>query len=254
MKINELEPEAFRSLVYHQTPEFLRLLNTPEVFIVKSFFDKDYILGLRRSVFQMGQQSEPSWHPLYDGCPDYHRHHDNYEKAYVKGKIHTFYFHSYYEKNAALFEKFNEIFRLKNALAGERPDATLGNLPSQGWVARVNLHHYPRGGGYQAEHTDPDGKYAKMQIVVQASQKGKDFADGGVYVRKKLGAEPIYLDGLTEPGDLIVIAPAIPHGVAPIDQDRSFDWNSEQGRWIVLPIIVHSDYPTAENVKPVQVK
>ena len=48
------------------------------------------------------------------------------------------------------------------------------------------------------------------------SKKGKDFHEGGLYI-EKASKEKIYLDDITEPGDVIYFNAEVPHGVDIID-------------------------------------
>jgi hypothetical protein len=167
--------------------------------------------------------------------------------------MHAFYYHGWYPHNRSKFQYFAEIFALKNFLAGYPKRQFLDNIPSDGFIARINIHHYPRGGGYQAEHIDPVGKHAQIQTIVSASVFGADFDRGGVYARASADAEKFYLDPFIQPGDLLVMSPGIHHGVEFIDPDLPYDWKTNDGRWMIMPIIVGSDYPNPEVTKPVQV-
>src|SRR4029453_17051954 len=146
MRITEIARQDFMDLVYSRTNEFMERINAPEAFVVKTFYDARHIIQFRDASFQTGLTSEASWHPLHDDCPDYHRLHDNYPKAYVKQRLHAFYYHGWYPHNKDKFDFFSEIFRLKNFLAGFSETEFLGNVPSDGFIARINIHHYPRGG------------------------------------------------------------------------------------------------------------
>jgi hypothetical protein len=179
--------------------------------------------------------------------------HDNYPQAYVKGKMHAFYFHGWYEKNFDLFNYFDEIFALKSFLGGLDKDAILRAQPSSGVIARVNLQNYPSGGGGLSEHVDPYSNFALIQTLIQGSSTGKDFKSGGLFAREQKDSEKVYLDHLTEPGDLIVLSPAIPHGVDPVDPNEDYDWKRNRGKWTILPIIVSSDYPS-EHKKPKEIE
>lgn len=252
MEVTDLTKAEFLRLI-HETPQaFLERISEPEAFIVRRFYDPGEIRSWRQSVFELGQRSEPSWHPLYDGCPDYHRLHDNYPKAYVKARMHAFYFHGWYSANAGIFEYFREVFAVKNALAGHDGDAFMRRMPSEGPIARVNFHQYPRGGGWLAEHADPASSFALIQTLVQASTWNADFSSGGLYARAREGAEKLYLDPISSPGDLLVLSPSIPHGVEPIDPQEDYDWKLDRGKWTIIPIIVNSDYEAPDNIKPRQ--
>jgi len=250
MKLHILNKPDFLELAYRNTEKFLAQIDRPELFIVKQFYPVRDILQLRQTCYERGLNTEPSWHPLYDDCPDYHRLHDNYPNAYVKSRMHAFYHHGWYESNRALFDYFSEIFRLKNFLSGYPEDAHICHKPSAGYIARINLHHYPKGGGGQAEHIDPAGRFARIQTLIAASQIRTDYRRGGVYARKYSGDDACFLDEHTNPGDLMVLSPAIPHGVAPIDPELEYEWRTNDGRWIILPLFVASDYPNPEADKP----
>ena len=252
MKVNKLGLDDFFELIYYNTEKFLHKIVASEVLVIKEFYDADMLKKLRIKVFEKGQRSEASWHALKDDCPDYHRFHDNYPKAYVKQKFHGFYHHNYYEHNKELFDTFNQIFHIKNFLVGNEPDSIMNNIPSDGVLPRINFHHYPKGGGYQAEHIDPSGEFAVIQTIIIASQKGLDFMEGGVFARKKRRGEKYYLDDYLNMGDLLILNPSIPHGVDPIDPNQEYSTNTNDGRWIIIPLFLKSDYQQKNNIKPRQ--
>lgn len=253
MRVTEIARQDLVDLIYARPDEFMQRINSPEAFVVKAFYDAQQIRDFRNLAFQTGLSSEPSWHPLQDDCQDYHRLHDNYPKAHVKQKMHAFYYHSWYLHNKSRFDFFSDIFLIKNFLAGYPEREFLDNIPSDGYIARVNVHHYPKGGGYQAEHIDPVGKHAQIQTLIAASEFGKDYAKGGVFARPAPGADKAYLDPYLGLGDMLVMSPGIRHGVDPIDPEQPYEWRTNDGRWMVLPLIVSSDYPNAPGTKPVQV-
>ncbi|MEM9281864.1 MAG: hypothetical protein AAGA96_08565 [Verrucomicrobiota bacterium] len=250
MKLTKISKEDFLEALYHETEAFLARIDSPEVFIVEKFYDGEEILNFRQQVFEKGTATDPSWHPLYDDCPDYHRIHDDYPKAHVKARMHAYYHHGWFEHNREVFDRFREIFDMKNYLAGFEPGHFITNTPSQHQVARVNLQNYPRGGGYIAEHIDPKSRFARLQTLVQASQIGVDYYSGGLFARETPKNDRFFVDEFTEIGDLMVLSPDIPHGLDPIDPEIELDWNRSDGRWIILPLILNSDYPSEENVKP----
>ncbi len=252
MKINYFSKSEFLDFAYNNTKELFSLIERPEAIIVKQMFPKDKILEIRNKAFENGLQEEPSWHPLLDDCPDYHRLHDNYPQAYVKQKFHGFYKHNWKNDNSILFEEFKEIFQLKNYLGGFENDSFLTNKPSDGVIPRINIHHYPKGGGYQSEHIDPSGDFAKIQTLILASQFGEDYQTGGLYARTELNSSKNYFDPHGEIGDMVVISPAIPHGVDYIDNEEEYSWKTNDGRWLILPLFLYSDYEHKDNIKPKQ--
>lgn len=253
MQVKILTKEEFFKLAYHETQRFLGMIESSEILVVKNLYDPAGILRLREQAFRKSLRTESSWHPCFDDVPDYHRLHDNYPEAYVKGKLLAHYYHGFYEKNNKLFDSFKEMFHLMNYLAGYEQNTFLKNIPSQGQIARIIFHNYPKGGGYQAEHIDPVSKFALIQTLVVASKKGLDYKKGGLYVRESKDSDPLYLDSFTEIGDAMVFSPSIVHGVDYIDPSASYNWRINNGRWIIMPIIINSDYPHEENIKPREV-
>ena len=253
MIVNIISKTEFYDLALNHTKDFLDKINKPEVFVVKEYILPELCLKLRNESFDWGLKEKASWHKFDNDCPDYHRLHDNYPQAHVKQKFHGFYRHNYFPKNKELFNTLKEVFILKNKLAGFTDEEFFYNKPSNGILPRINVHHYPVGGGYQAEHIDPIGPYAQIQTLIVASVFGKDFKEGGVYARKELNGEKFYIDSYTEIGDMIVMSPGIPHGVESINDNDEYSPNINNGRWIILPLFLQSDYQSFNNVKPKQI-
>lgn len=250
MRINRLKKPEFLNLIRESKAEFLNRIHFPELFIIEGFYEKNEILNLRSRIHSASLKSDPSWHPLKEGCPDYHRLHDNYPGAHVKSKMHGHYFHGWYAHNNALFEKFREIFEIKAWLGNFDEKSYLNSTPSAGPIARVNFQNYPKGGGHISEHLDPNSSFALIQTLIQASTYNDDFKKGGLYARTAPGAEKFYIDQHTNIGDLIVLSPAIPHGVDPIDPESNYNWLENSGKWTILPLIVAPDYDDKSYSKP----
>jgi hypothetical protein len=222
------------------------------VYIVRGYVGGDLVDEIKDFCTNFAKKNEDSWHPCVDGIPDYHRIHNNYPKAYVKSIQHAYYYHAW-NQNKKIFKLFKSLFDLKVALSQEDIDVEdyFKNIPSQGPIARVVVHQYPRGGGGQEEHVDPTSSFARVQTIIQASSRG-DYKEGGFYVRsEEFGV--INIDPLTQKGDLILASPKIRHGVAPIDSEELLDWGDPLGRWIIMPIIINSDLVDGVDTKPVGV-
>ena len=250
MIVNRVSRAQFLEMFRDDREGFMARIDGPEAFVVKQFYDGAFVLAFRSQMFQQGLEREPSWHPLKDDCPDYHRLHDNYAKAHVKSRMHAFYLHGWYERNREVFDTFSEIFRIKNVLGGYEESAFIGNRPSDGIVARVLIHHYPSGGGYQEEHIDPVADFAKLQTLIATSEYGKDFRQGGLYAKESAEGERNFIDPYTEPGDLMLLSPGIHHGVAPVDPDEEYNWRIDRGRWVIMPIMLYSDYLGTSVTRP----
>jgi hypothetical protein len=223
------------------------------VYVVRGFCPRERVLALRAAARRWARAEPPSWHPNVDGVPDFHRIADDYPGAWVTSRVHAYYWHRF-NGNAELFAQFADIFALKARLAGhDDADAFLRAIPSDGVIARIVCNQYPRGGGYIAEHIDPTSPFARLQTIIQASDPGVDFGSGGLYARASDGAPAASIDPQTRMGDLMVLSPGVRHGVAPIDPERELDWERDDGRWMILPVIIRSDYDQDPARKPRQV-
>ncbi len=248
MKVEIVDTKELNKQIKN-TALFLRRLDD-EAIIVRHFMPESAIDAIKANCIKFSNQQASSWHPCLDGCPDYHRIHDQYPKAHVKSTQHAYYYHPW-NQNGDLFNNFLSIFHLKCKLSGGRlqQQNVLFNTPSNGPIARVLVHQYPRGGGGQEEHIDPVAPFAKVQTIIQASVPGVDYKKGGLYINHdKYGL--INIDKLTRKGDLILASPGVRHGVAKVDPETSLDWTSPEGRWIIMPIIIYSDLVTGANTKP----
>jgi len=242
--------------------EFAELLNSASflndigenVYIVKSYYSVQEIDKIKQTCLDFAKTIEPAWYPCVDDCPDYHRLHNNYPKAHVKSIQHAYYFHRW-NGNHHLFNFFSDIFNIKASMVNSNKTALeyLNNIPSTGPIARVLVHQYPRGGGGQKEHIDPVSPYAKIQTIIQASIPNKDYHCGGLYINTN-DTGKVYLDGITNKGDLIVMSPGIKHGVEAIDPEFELDWSRDDGRWIIMPIIIDSDLKKDGYGKPISIK
>lgn len=238
----------FLDLAYGESRSFMEHIDRGDAFIVKSFYSRAHIDGYKSFLRGMASAEPPSWHPCLDGVPDFHRINDEYAGSWVRARMHSFYVHRF-NANGARFEPFSDVLRLKNHLRGAAPDADYDAVPSSGVVSRIVSHQYPTGGGYLAEHVDPTSDFALIQTIVQASQIGADYHAGGLYYRSH-DESLVCVDEHADVGDLLVLSPGVRHGVAPIDPEAPLDWSLERGRWMILPVVIRSDYDMDPATKP----
>lgn len=248
MKIEFLDPVDLGSMMAN--PGAFRASLADTAYIVRDLIDEKLVDSVKNLCLEFSATREPSWHPCVDGVPDYHRLHDQYPNAYVKSTQHGYYFHPW-NGRTELFNTFEFIFDLKLGLMDQPATAQsfFSNIPSTGPIARVVVHQYPKGGGGQEEHIDPVSDFAPVQTIIQAANPGTCYKAGGLYINhNKFGK--INLDPLTRKGDLVLISPGIKHGVAAVDPEQELDWTRSDGRWIIMPIILHSDVPGGNVERP----
>jgi hypothetical protein len=181
----------------------------------------------------IGRCSLPAYHPLTEGCPNFHRVIQNDNRASVKSLCHHFLFHPWNHDVFNLFDQMRPIYHLKNSIAGFERDAFLDATPKTGHISRIGFIYYPRGGGMIKRHADPVGRHQLTVPVLQMSRKGKDYCIGGGYAIDEHG-EIIDTDALMEKGDVLFFNAEVIHGVAPVDPDQELDWLSFRGRWSML--------------------
>jgi hypothetical protein len=249
MMIHTITREDLLDLVYRRQEEFLASIRRYDVYIVRSYYGREKVLAFNEFLRTIRDASEPSWHACLDGCPDYHRINDEYPKSYVRARMHSYYFHRW-NSNRDVFQDFKEVFEIKNALTGTDKDAYYDNVPSDGVISRIVSHQYPRGGGYLAEHIDPVNPFSLIQTIIQSSDHGVDYQQGGLYIRETQTAEPVFLDPYTRMGDMVVASPSLRHAVAPIDPDITLDWSKDDGRRMILLVVIRSDYNMDPQTKP----
>ena len=218
------------------------------IYLVKKIYSKELLYDYREMFKEFSQKNKPEFHTLIDGCPDFHRINDEYEHSYVKGRLHSFRFYLWYEKNKKILNDFMDLFEFKRKIS-KLPDLNhLNNIPSDGYVSLLNVNHYPCGGGYLHEHLDPFDKYNPVQTIIKASQSGIDFKTGGVYVRDPLTQKKIFSEPDFEMGDAIIFRQdLIPHGVDPIDETEPLDWSLDKGRYLFIPLSIRSEYIKTED-------
>lgn len=244
--------DEFLAFAREKPADLLSLVGEREgAIVVKQFLTSSQVEDFRARLRALRAATPAQWHPCLDGCPDYHRINDEYPGSYVRGQLRVYYFHRWNE-NRDLFEPLKSIFEIKNLVGNRAPDAHYDSLPSTGVVSRIAVNHFPRGGGYLEEHVDPTSEFARLQTILQGTTRGREYREGGLYYRASGGGDRLWLDPHSEAGDLLVLSPAVSHGVAPIDPSAALDWDAEDGRLTIIPIIMYSDYHSdpAKKSKP----
>ena len=75
MQITELSKEKWQSLT-SQPDAILERMNE-EVLIVKEYIAEEKIDQFKQFCLDFSKKNEATWSPCLDGCPDYHRIHNN---------------------------------------------------------------------------------------------------------------------------------------------------------------------------------
>jgi hypothetical protein len=265
LKMNSLEVKSLRSIkVLESKPsDFLNnrdLLKTIsddialrcDAYIIKNFYEIDFILKIKEYLHLVGTSSLPSYHSISEGSSDFHRIVNEYPGSAVKSICHQYLFHNWNQNQFDFFKVFEELFFLKNVLSGFEKNMFLKNRPSDDFVVRIAFQHYPVGGGYFSEHSDPVGAHQLVVPILQLSTKNDDYNEGGLYLVDGTGQQ-VPIDDVAQTGDLILFNGEVKHGVVPIDPYDRIDWSNKRGRWmcIISTIKTPSNKKTPD---PLQIK
>ncbi len=204
-----------------------------DIYIVKNVVSTDWIVEVLNYLTEVGRNTLPNYYPIKQNSPNSYRINDEDSRSYVKGKFQQFTFYPWNQDVFNFFHILREIYFAKNLLSNLRETKFLNIYPEEECIARLAFQHYPLGGGFLNKHTDPVDYHQITVPILQMSNFGKDFLKGGLYIVTENGME-IYLDELTEPGDVIFFNPRCPHGVKPVDPEEQFSWLSFRGRWMLL--------------------
>jgi hypothetical protein len=240
--------DEFESKVVNADVESAKLLAenlyAGDCYILKGAYSAGLMAKVKQNAIEFAGQHESQFHKMFDGAPNFHRLIDaKSSKLYQSdSRRHIFHFFSWNEDDLGVLNDIYDRWQIFKFLSGRTKETYQNNIPSDGVVDRFHVYHYPAGGGSLTTHLDPT-RNQKTIIAGMMSKRGKDYLTGGIYVMKDattaVDCEP-YLD----PGDILICYPSVFHGVAPVDSDKDFTWDHDQGRWFLGLYSVDSDYVT----------
>lgn len=226
---NILEIISNKKLIYKMTEN----IKDGDAYIIKKVIKHELIDEIVKYLEKIGKGSLPNYQKIEYGCPNFHRINKWDKRAYVKGCFHQFVFFPWNQDYFDFFELTKSAYHLKNLLSGLPKNKFLGYEPEEGCTARLAFQFYPANQGGLNKHQDPVDYHQLSVPILIMSKKGRDFIKGGLYIENEL-KEKIYLDDISDPGDIIYFNAEVPHGVEPIDPDNNSNWIDFRGRWMLL--------------------
>ena len=232
-----LEFEEFKNKILSQRSDDVNALTESlyagDTYILKNSFPAKYLTDLIPRTFEYGKQSESSYHPMLDGCPDFHKIIDEeaakkYSYAAVR---HSFFFFQWNKDPLDFFVKVNERWRVFKFLGGYQEREYENNTPLDGIVDRIQVARYPSGGGGLDAHVDPT-RNQRVIIGAMMSKRGVDYETGGFYCVDQ-NMEKVDLETQLDIGDMVCAYPTVVHGVSAVDVHKPLDWKSIEGRWFL---------------------
>ena len=238
--------DEYRKKILKGDGEINEALYDGDIFIVKSVYDKEYLKKIKNEIHQWGLDSDSSFHKITEGVPDFHRIIDRNNLYNIQSKWHCYYFFNFNKNLWDVFQVTNEMYYVNQILMGSKKEGYLKSTPKDGAVVRIQVVHYPQGGGFvQAHNHYPlvKNKYSDFFNVANVgilSEKGKEYSTGGLYCTDE-NMNKIYIDDKAEIGDVVVSYGLQNHGVEPVDPNMKTDWSSKKGRWTMLFGNIRSD-------------
>ena len=235
----EISNEEFKSLLikFDRAKSFKIVNNLMEgkVLIIKKAFSDNFVQDLKSKVKIFWTESESSFYPMTEGCPDFHRIvTPELSKNYSVGAVrHSTYFFPWNNDPCKINEKIYETWRLFKTFSGLHPKEYEKNTPKNGAVDRIQIACYPPGHGGVEVHVDITKHNFLAISCYLSSLENKDFSTGGFYCVDK-NDKKINLEKSISCGDISLYCPTIKHGVSAIDEHqpkKKINWNSGEGRW-----------------------
>ena len=234
-KIITINYDEFAEKVEKQEDNFVEeIVNSlfkGDIYILKNGFSKYFMNDLRDKVFKIWSSTEPSFHKMIEGCPNFHRKQDEeIAKKYVFMSVrHSYYWFNWNGDSMSVNSEINKRWRIFKFLGGLKKDSFEKNTPKDGIVDRYQVARYLPGIGRSETHSDP---YQNQKFFISAfmSKKGLDYKSGGCYVVKP-GDKLLDLENDLDIGDISLGYATVMHGVDTIDPEKKPNWSSKDGRW-----------------------
>jgi len=204
-----------------------------DVFIVKNAFPKKFMVELKEKATTYFRNHPSSFHKMLEGSPDFHRTIDistgkNYSFRVCKQSC---YFYLWNDDPLKVFDEIYKRWRVVKILMGLPFDAYEKNTPKDGVIDRVQVCRYPPKYGYLEAHSDP---YLWQRLFYSGymTKRGVDYQGGGFYL-VDVNDQVLNIEDQIDVGDIGLGYATVVHGVAPVDIEKTLDWNSGDGRWFL---------------------
>lgn len=253
--IIDIDPETLDEVhLYNEVIEInnQELVNNPgsikeevykkNIVIVRNAIPEQVAQELVDEVYDIGQNTPTTFYPIQNRCPNFHSINDEIKLAKITMRVHGYHFFGWNEKTESFYKKIDGVLKAFLHFT-ERDLEFLNNTTEDDYIFRLQVHHYPLGGGHSSAHIDPPS-LVKVTPILLLSEKGKDYMTGGVnFINQRREWVDVESELGLKQGDLVVFYPGLAHRVSPIDSNKDRGWDSRLGRWVLLFNIL----PTMKN-------
>lgn len=214
-------------------------LESKGYFLLRNFYAREKIEFIKLYLTKVMQGSLPNYQLLQKNCGNFFRINFDDERSTVLTKSVQFNFFPWNQDFCDIFEHFGSLFDVRDRINKiMSPDmlAPIETNPSE-LITRLAVQFYPIGGGHLQAHSDPVGSHQIIIANVVMSEHGKDFTDGGLFVKQSLRSNKVYPERDAAMGDVILFKANMVHGVDAIDPRANFEPLKGCGRWMLLSAI-----------------
>ena len=237
--MNVINQESLDSL---EVDRIRQRLDEETYAIVRGVFDVSKVMEIRENIKRNLDQANDIKHDPRDLASAK----KNMQKLLVGGStsgsprfVRKYYNPLFNEDVYSAHSILKKLIEFRNLIYGKSRDFALYSVQEGAWSCPM-IAHYPRGGGFMAQHRDARahtnavdlGMDRFVQVILIMSEKGKDFISGGAYIVKN--DERIYYEDECRIGDVVMYDGRNQHGVEEIDALERLDLNSPEGRYIAM--------------------
>ncbi len=203
--------------------------------ILRGILTTEEAKKIREISFKRGINEKQSLPKITNETPNYNYINIKNPKSVLKKILHIFTYFYWNADSQPVETYFRRMYKLRNKISGLKEDFALDKI-EDGFFSIPIVQHYPRGGGFLQEHTDPDDKSIVVVNTILSSY-GKDWKEGGLYYRNNDGIK-IYVDSKLNLGDAFLFNPKTRHGIDPIDPNIEMKWDTDEGRWMCFSALI----------------
>ena len=237
----------FQKTILDQDDKSEKLLNqvfNGDSLIIKNVFNKQEIIDLKDSIFDIENNQKEENFRMLDECPNFHVSNKKNNIAPIKDNYdetaHSHYFFRWNKDEINIFQKFDKIWDLIKIFSGLEKDSYKQNKPKDLILDRIQIIRYPLNEGYITTHCDASA-WQKLNIGICFNEQGKEFNEGGLYLLNR-DEKKVNIEDKLQIGDCFCWIPTIFHGVEipKLSNHNNKNWNSKSGRWQALALTVQS--------------
>src|SRR6266516_4859421 len=211
--------------------EVAKLVTAGQIVILKGAFAPQSMLEYRDVLMRWAKENAPFPHgtsPSTFPEINFHRIDDGVIKSVCPHIFHQFGFNTIERLDDYIGKPSMKIAGLMRLLQNEVSGT---DFPLSLTGLRLNVLHYPSGGGFLAEHSHPL-EPQRIGLILSLSRIGMDVRTGARCFLTPSG--PVDTTDSHDIGDIIIFRYDLPHAVTIVDEDQTLDWNSAAGKWSVV--------------------